>query len=165
MAKAYVIEKKYTQEELRREAIAFVNSHRGSDETAAKLYFANEVEGGLLNTLRRLPDEIVLDIAGRDINLFQPHACVCGWALNSAITFGLNKAVAMAKNGQLDIYYPDEDKSSEEVRYDADVRVMAEIFGGNEGDWQLIFMGVTEGVLVPYIEEALTRRLMEALKI
>jgi hypothetical protein len=34
-----------------------------------------------LATLRRIPDDVILSMATRDIDLADPYRCVCGWAV------------------------------------------------------------------------------------
>lgn len=77
-----------------------------------------------LQTLRRLPDEVVLDMATREFTMSRADFCLCGWAMRAALS---------QANGKT----PEE---FDDFGFPSD---MAERFGGTEDEWRAIYLGVT----------------------
>jgi hypothetical protein len=104
-----------------------------------------------LRVLRLLPDQVVLDVAGRDLVMSDSRQCLCGWALRASM--------ALASGGD-----PADDKYADECVWglyevpDA----LARRYGGTVEDWALIFGGVASHLYREAIEEAFTLRLLEA---
>lgn len=80
----------------------------------------------ILRTLRRLPDDVVLDIAGREIDPVNFRTCVCGWALRGGL--------AMAAGVD-----PSEVEIGGVVTYE-----LLRIFGGSHKEWLAIFDGICD---------------------
>lgn len=98
-----------------------------------------------LRTLRRLPSDIVQEIATRNLNLLNGEACVCGWALRAGI----------ARQRKTD---------AAEVETELSVcNGLEDMFGGTWREWDRIFVGVTESDTMPIIEEAFVARLAETM--
>lgn len=105
-----------------------------------------------LKTLRRLPDEVVLDMATREFDMDAYDHCLCGWAIRGALSY-------------MDGCTPEE--------VDSDVvagqgngsvpRGLAERYGGEVEAWKTIFVGV-QGARLPTIERAFVERVAEACK-
>ena|SRR6185503_3398691 len=96
-----------------------------------------------LTTLRRIPDDVILSMATREFQMYDPPSCICGWAMREDL---------LAATG------------SQGGGHSGPVRCAAR-FGGTEQEWGAIFGGVTDtyGVL-PRIEMAFVRRVDEAVQ-
>jgi hypothetical protein len=98
-----------------------------------------------LDTFERIPDEIVLSLLTRDLNLDEPTQCVCGWVVRE------NLALAAGKD-------------ADEI--DVDGENMPELcqkaFGGSQQEWYDIYYDVTDPERIPVIERALMIRVLEA---
>lgn len=94
-----------------------------------------------LNTLRRIPNHLILALATRELILDDASACLCGWAWreNLIATVGHDADGGCEPNS--------------EVR-------CQEAFGGSTREWKRVFGGVV-GVAMPDVEEAFARRVME----
>jgi hypothetical protein len=103
-----------------------------------------------LKTLRRLPDDVVLDMATREFEMGLGDTCVCGWALRAGLSLA---------NGET----PDEVQlfGGPSLRDTAVTEDLAKEFGGQRGEWEDIWDGVCMGDL-PDIELAFAIRLDEA---
>jgi hypothetical protein len=99
-----------------------------------------------LETLCRVPDRIILAVMGREFDMSDYQTCVCGWVLREKVAELQNRAAS-----EVDV-----DDLPNSV-----CRECAGTFGGTVGDWDDIFMGVTDGQL-PAIESAFVRRVDEA---
>ena len=96
-----------------------------------------------LQTLRLLPDDIVLAVAGREIEPSEPSSCLCGWAMREGFARVL-------------------DQPASELRPLADPsQWLAVTYGGSYGNWDDIFLGITDQASAPLIEEAFTFRVLE----
>lgn len=104
---------------------------------------------GVLRTLRRLPDDVVLDIAGRDIKPSQTESCLCGWAVRSAFLRAVGRDLDPA-NSEAD------DRVFNNVP-----RWLRRRFGGSQREWGNIFHGVTMHPARAVIEAALIARIFE----
>jgi hypothetical protein len=101
-----------------------------------------------LSTLRKVPDDIVLSTAARELDLGDEQSCLCG-------TFMRECLVKMR----------DEEFSKVNVSNDAGLDVPAScafLFGGEQEDWEDIFTGVIDENDAPLIEEAFMTRVFEA---
>lgn len=98
-----------------------------------------------LKTLRRIPDDIVLSMATREINPYDNATCVCGWAIREAIARTVG---ADAANVTAPMF--------------ADARC-AERFGGSDDEWFHLFDNIQYEPEV--VESAFARRVMEAAKV
>ena len=96
-----------------------------------------------LTTLRRVPADIILSVATRDINLDDGNTCVCGWVIREA--FARRDNVDAEDTGKklwwVSVKCPDE-------------------FGGEYDEWDAIYMGVTDK-RAPLIERAFVERVLE----
>lgn len=106
-----------------------------------------------LKTLRRLPDDVVLDLATRELELFSPSRCVCGWA----VRLGLAQAAGVPAKDELDTF-----EYHGMLPVCGTVASMVELYGGTIDEWADIFSGVTEEREMPVIELALVKRVLEA---
>jgi hypothetical protein len=109
-----------------------------------------------LETLRRLPDDIVLGLVGSDFNEAQANRCIVGWAVRGAIAKRLGLPVEeVGQSGW--IYETPHGFATRDWSREA-----AHLFGGTEAEWDRIFLGVVSKRM-PLIEEALAERLDEIL--
>lgn len=113
-----------------------------------------------LKTLRRLPDDVVLDMATREFAMHSEDACLCGWALRASLS-------------RLDGKAPEEFSGDDWDDPNTDTEIVR-LFGGTPDEWRDIYVGVTEksdnmwdyyvgrrGKL-PEIERAFIERVAEA---
>jgi hypothetical protein len=102
----------------------------------------------VLNTLRLIPDDVILDMATRTFNMDQSQTCIVGWALRDML-------------GQPHITY------SWRAIDDA-----VETFGGTVDEWYNLYIGVchflprgwSDEPYLPEIELAFVQRVDEAVK-
>lgn len=97
-----------------------------------------------LQTLRRLPDDVVLDMATREFQMGEPDTCVCGWAIRHALARRLDVAPEDVNGDTVSVH-------SEE-----------KLYGGTWQEWYSIFQGVCGDVDLPLIELAFVIRVDEA---
>jgi hypothetical protein len=97
-----------------------------------------------LRTLRRLPKDIVLEIAGREILPSKPSQCLCGWALR----IGLAKQL---------------DADPSEMQPFVDFDKLVALYGGTEQQWHELFweIGNTDEEIAVAVEQAFMQRVME----
>jgi hypothetical protein len=98
-----------------------------------------------LSTLRKLPDDIVLDLATRELELNNPQRCVCGWAVRASL-------------GKLQ----DRDPARVNMEDVDEAEWLNQSYGFGDVTWHEIFDGVVEALEAPVIEEALRIRVIEA---
>lgn len=98
-----------------------------------------------LKTLRRIPDDAILDMATREFDMGDPETCICGWAFAEAL------AIAAGA--------PAEDVKSCDWVTNA---MCCNVFGGTQQEWLDIFGGVTSETTMPLIELAFVHRVEEA---
>lgn len=72
--------------------------------------------------LALVPADIILNVAGQELDLNASHSCVCGWVVRAAI-----EKVKVAPTDAGGDHNPGE---------------CVEFFGGNVDDWKALFMGV-----------------------
>lgn len=123
-----------------------------------------------LKTLRRIPDEIILDMGTRAFDMKEPTTCVCGWALRIAIAPILGRTAEMID--------PEWDGSRHTTIPVPDSRLIEDgvtlrcgKFWGGVEEWEAVFNGVLpfdgenpySGHL-PEIERAFVERLDEAVR-
>lgn len=99
-----------------------------------------------LNTLRRIPDDIVLSMASRDVNPNNGNTCICGWAIRESVARALN--CDAEATSVLDILAID--------------RNLANAFGGTKDEWASLYFDAGMYGYPAAVEEAFTRRVMEA---
>jgi hypothetical protein len=109
-----------------------------------------------LETLRRLPDDIVLGLAGSDFDESDGARCIVGWAVRGAIAKRLGLPVEQVGQSAW-IYETPRGFATRDWSQEA-----AHLFGGTEAEWDRIYMGVVTDRM-PLIEEALAERLDEIL--
>jgi hypothetical protein len=96
--------------------------------------------------LARLPDEVMLEIAGHEFEMCNENSCVCGWALRAVIARLEGHYI-----DDVDIWYAD--------GYGGDVPgTLAKYVGGTSKAWERLFYAVTDERL-PAVEYAFVRRL------
>jgi hypothetical protein len=103
-----------------------------------------------LTTLRRLPDDVVLDIATRDLDLWRPCRCVCGWAVRAGLArssgdWTEERTGDAVLTGRISV-----------------LSAMEQMYGGTLDEWQEVFVGVVQPLQLPLIEHAFVLRLDEA---
>lgn len=95
-------------------------------------------EQSVLETLRRVPDRIILAVMGRDVNLFDNATCLCGWLLRE-------KLAEIQNVGASEVPLPQRQASwtngSVDIASDAGC---VEQFGGDEDEWNAIHEGVMD---------------------
>lgn len=94
-----------------------------------------------LETLRRIPDGIILDMASREIVMQGQNSCICGWAIRESLGLAAGRTEPAAWHGR---------ELEEE---------MADRFGGTEEEWAEVAYW---GNGMPALEEAFARRVQEA---
>lgn len=100
-----------------------------------------------LKTLRRIPDDIVLSMATRGIDVNNGNVCICGWAIREAVGRAAGRDAADT---------PVADILS--IRRD-----LARRFGGTEQEWDNLYFDVGYyGGKVSVVEAAFVTRVMEA---
>lgn len=119
------------------------------------------VTRGFLRTLRRIPDDVVLAVATRDLDLNNPQQCLCGWAIREQLA-AMNGVAAEEKIAGVggvivDRLVPEQ---------------AAALFGGTSKEWTALYLGVQGcvpggwGNYFPAVadatEEAFARRVAEA---
>lgn len=120
--------------------------------------------------LQGVPDDILLSVASRDLDLDNPNACLCGWIVREAIgslaavdpdTFGLYSRI-------VDCEVHTQTGKSLLVPWSLDRApvICAMLYGGAYRDWSALYFGVSyQGgprSSLGAIEEAFTRRVREA---
>lgn len=107
-----------------------------------------------LATLRRIPNEIVLSVGSRDMDMGDPMTCLCGWALRE----GLANMAKLADAERVSHYIPSVWPSSYPSNGVPDK--CARLFAGDWLEWNAVFMGVTDE-RAPLIETAFAIRVAE----
>ena len=101
-----------------------------------------------LDTLRNVPDGIILNAAGKTFDLNHPDRCICGWVLREAIAALKDipvRAVSVTTMSRATV--PEQ---------------CSRIFGGTVAEWDAIYHGVTDPTRVKVIENAFYERVREA---
>ena len=93
-----------------------------------------------LDTLRRIPADIILAIAAQDFDEQRGSSCVCGWALRESIARSANVAPEEIQTG----YAP----------YGC-----ADRFGGDMEEWERLYYGACQSTR--NVERAFVKRLDE----
>jgi hypothetical protein len=109
-------------------------------------------EMSVLKTLRRVPDRIILATMGRDLELSEGNACLCGW-------FVREKLAEMRDVAEVESAY-----EPPETDYYSPADSCVDLFGGDAALWYSIYNGVGDGDdwRYPIIERAFVRRVDEA---
>jgi hypothetical protein len=97
-----------------------------------------------LRTLMLLPDDVVLDMAGRELDMYSGNRCLCGWALREVL----------AKAADL----PPERFNVWEHTGNVPVALASQV-GGTTAEWSEIFNDVMDSEKVKEIELAFVLRL------
>jgi hypothetical protein len=100
-----------------------------------------------LDTLERIPDDIVLSALTRDLDLFNGQTCLCGWVLREKLSQVTGKDAETIEVDTFERSVPEE---------------CAKEFGGTYEEWDSIYQGVTFSNRAPVIERALMLRVLEA---
>jgi hypothetical protein len=96
-----------------------------------------------LKTLRRIPDDVILSVATRDLELDHAQTCLCGWAVREAIA----RASGIADADMVEVF--------------GITWKCQDAFGGSSDEWADIFWGVVGGP-ASEIECAFVERVLEA---
>lgn len=112
-----------------------------------------------LDTLRRIPDDIVLAVAGREINPHDAETCICGWAVREYVSEMANVDARSVDNCNCDrnvrAVYRNMDS------FDTPSRCHT-AFGGSYERWADVFTNIVAPSESRAIEEAFLWRVMEA---
>lgn len=124
-----------------------------------------------LKTLRRIPDEIILDMGTREFEMGSSSACVCGWALRAALAPILSLAphrIAPEWDGSA---YSSCQVDDPRLEMYGVVERCVNFWGGTHDEWYALFTGVIppyNGLplrgRLPEIERAFVERLNEAVR-
>lgn len=100
-----------------------------------------------LETLRNVPDDVVVRAAGHTLDLQDPNRCICGWVLREAIATMRDVSVRNVNvlNGKGTV-----------------AEQCSRIFGGTAAEWEAIYSGVTNKEVAPAIEAAFYQRVRES---
>lgn len=102
---------------------------------------------GFYTTLCYLPDDVVLDIATREMDMGDHKTCLCGWALRAIV----------AKVQQVTT-------ERAEPPYGSIVGGLAKRVGGTQSEWNDIFIGVCDDEKLLKIELAWVYRVDDAVE-
>lgn len=95
-----------------------------------------------LETLRRVPDDVILSVATREFDMPNPRTCLCAWLVREQLAQQHDTA------------------ADDEVGWAIDEKVL---FGGTSSEWAEIYVGVLDRRL-PAIELAFVDRVAEAVR-
>ena len=104
-----------------------------------------------LQTFRRLPDDVVLAVAGREIDPGSPQRCLCGWAIREALARELNLPASEIDPYEY-VYRPPMAGINGEL---------AKRYGGRVEEWHNIFSGIVLPGSEADVELAFTTRVLE----
>lgn len=104
-----------------------------------------------LATLRRVPDDIVLAVASREIEPVEPSSCLCAWVLREYIGRMVNRAADDVDS------HGAEAISLMEIGGTTDRCAVA--FGGTETEWDNIFHHIVTNP--SNVERAFMQRVLE----
>lgn len=103
-----------------------------------------------LKTLELLPDDVVLDIAGREINPYCSRTCLAGWALHAS----LQRAIPV-QFGPTPTEWGYSDSTPPAL--------LSHRYGDLAG-WQAIYYGIENPHKLPAIERAFMTRLLQVVR-
>ena len=106
-----------------------------------------------LDTLERIPDDVLLSALTRDMELGHPSTCLCGWVLREQMAKVAGVDAADVNADKWDYYLSGD-------RWTVPAKCAAK-FGGTYEEWAEIFHGVCD-YRAPTIERALALRVLEA---
>lgn len=108
-----------------------------------------------LETLRRVPDEIILSVATRNLVLGDGEQCLCGWFVREQVARMTNDRAdcTSAYNYGAEIGEPF-----------SPVGRSTKMFGGTVSEWASIWNGVTQNEFAPHIERAFVERVRECVR-
>lgn len=115
-------------------------------------------EESVLATLRRVPDRIILATMGREYDEWSNSSCLCGWFVREKLAEIQNVGASTTTLPT----YPVQPGQTWVPGVRNSHEVCAEMFGGSVAAWEDIWMGVTNGEVIPVIERAFVRRVDEA---
>lgn len=101
-----------------------------------------------LKTLELLPDDVVLDIAGREIEPDVSSTCLAGWALRASVARAVPVQFAEEPDSWLSFTPPAK---------------LAQRYGDYAG-WQAIYYGIENPRKLPAIERAFMARLLQVVR-
>lgn len=109
-----------------------------------------------LTTLRRLPDDVVLEVAGQDLDLADSNSCLCGWALRGVMAKLQHTAIRKWNVERTENYAS---------RHGGVCSALVNKVGGTYQDWHEIFIGVVgKEETIAAVEHAWTLRVDEAVE-
>jgi hypothetical protein len=116
-----------------------------------------------LTTLRRIPDEIILEMATREFVMGSAPSCLCGWALLEDLAALQAKPLdELVDNRAGD----DPSFTNHDLFYNSSnagaMQRMIDAFGGTKREWDAVFLGVCRAPELRLIELAFTLRVEEA---
>jgi hypothetical protein len=109
---------------------------------------SNVRHSGILATLRRIPDAIILDMATRRIDLFFSRSCICGWAMQATFNAPTD----------YDAWYLTH-ALSVRSRDEYFLRLV-ETYGGTPKQWYTLYRGIMDKTAI--VEAAFMDRVLEA---
>lgn len=104
-----------------------------------------------LKTLRRVPDDEILSVATREMEMTDGKTCLCGWVIREHIARITGQAP--------EDVYPYNDAADFGEAWSPDERC-AEFFGGSRAEWNALYEGVYKEP-APLIERAFVERVLE----
>jgi len=123
--------------------------------------------------LRRVPDEIILAVASRHLELGEPTQCVCGWVIREAIgglaqqdpeeiSLGLDFEESWVEDGPRTI--PRRLRRKLDDAGGIPPNMCAALYGGRPDSWEMLYYGVTDEADPDYapIEQAFVERVRAA---
>lgn len=120
-------------------------------------YSISPEAAGYLRTLRRIPADVRLSMATREIDMSDGNHCICGWALREAVSAAANlPAEVITVEGVL--WDPPTHNTDTNNRWGHAARGCQRRWGGEfVGEWQSVYVAPD-----PLIEEAFAFAVMEA---
>jgi hypothetical protein len=98
-----------------------------------------------LNTLRRVPDDIVLAVATRNVEPLFSDRCLCGWFVREQV-----EQMTGSSADEMDL------------PYSATIPRCIESFGGTEAEWYRLFRDIYPEPTGASVERAFVERVLEA---
>lgn len=102
-----------------------------------------------LDTLRRIPNDIFLDIFARDFDEQRGQTCICGWALRDRLS-----ELSGASPDEIDAYTAGATWAPVYER-------CMNLFGGTRDEWSSLYWDASSRFGGPRVEEAVVDRLNE----
>lgn len=102
-----------------------------------------------LKTLRRIPKDVILSMATREMDMSFGESCLCGWAVKEAFANGLSAE-------EIDPYAPPG------VSWDSPANHCVYRFGGDYSEWHNLYRDAEQRIEI--VEDAFVRRVAECCK-